>query len=594
MRAQATAGVAFLLLFSGAAWADTPPAAHDMPRVPATVAEWAQGARLFEGLGDFHRRVTTASPLAQQYFDQGMRFLWAFNHDEATRSFARAAELDPACAACYWGVALTVGPNYNLPAMEDPRARVAVEALHRAQENAAHASAVEQGLIAALATRYPGSQPLDAANLEPVARAYAAAMRELAQRFPQDFDVQTLSAEAGMNVHAWKLWTADGQPAEGTPEIEARLESVLARDPNHPGANHYYIHVMEASPHPEKALAAAERLGGMMPAAGHLEHMPAHILQRVGRYEEAAAANRRGVDADRVYLAAVSPPDYYASHYLAHNYRFLAYSAAMEGRKAETLSAVQDGVQAVPLSMELAMGGSGWGLTQQYAALVRFGLWDELIALAPPAPGSPGLSAGYLYGRGVALAARGRLEEARAALAELRSLGADAPGQQYPLHEVLAVAEPIVAARIAASEGQDAVAVTSLEAAVAAEDRLPYHEPAVWFFPVRHLLGAQLLIAGRPAEAERVYRADLKRNPRNGWSLYGLAAALRAQGRSGEAMRVTREFGAAWQHADVRLVASAFWFAGPDTFSCECQRTASGDRQTGGELLGTQHEARVD
>jgi tetratricopeptide (TPR) repeat protein len=593
MRGQGTAGVALLLLFSGAAWAGTPPAAHAMPRVPATVAEWAQGARLFEGLGDFHRQATTVSPIAQQYFDQGMRFLWAFNHDEATRSFARAAELDPACAACYWGVALTVGPNYNLAAVEDPRARVAVEALQRAQDNAAHASAVEQGLIAALATRYPASPPPDAANLEPAARAYAAAMRELAQRFPQDLDVQTLCAEAGMNVHAWKLWTADGQPAEGTPEIEARLESVLARDPNHPGANHYYIHVMEASPHPEKALAAAERLGGMMPAAGHLGHMPAHILQRVGRYEEAAEANRHGVRADRVYLAAVSPPDYYAM-YFAHNYAFLAYSAAMEGRKAETLSAVQDAVQTVPLSMELAMGGSGWGLTQQYAALVRFGLWDELIALAPPAPSSPGLSAGYLYGRGVALAARGRLEEARAALAELRSLGAGVPEKQHLLHDVLAVAEPIVAARIAASEGQDGEAITSLEAAVAAEDRLPYNEPSDWFFPARHLLGAQLLIAGRPAEAERVYRADLERNPRNGWALYGLAAALRAQGRTGEAMRVTREFGAAWQHADVRLVASAFWFAGPDTFSFECQRTASGDRQTGRELLGAQHEARVD
>jgi len=597
MRARGTVRAALLFCVSGMASAGAPPSAA-MPELPVTVADWAHGARLFEGLGSFHRGVTTSSPLAQQYFDQGMRWLWAFNHDEATRSFAKAAELDPACAACYWGVALTVGPNYNLPTMAEPRARVAAEALQRAQQNAAHASAVEQGLIAALATRYPTTQTrepasLEAAGLESVSRAYAAAMRELAQRFPQDLDVQTLSAEAAMNVHAWKLWTADGQPAEGTPDIEARLESVLAREPSHPGANHYYIHVMEASPHPEKALAAAERLGGMMPAAGHLEHMPAHILQRVGRYEEAAEANRRGVGADRVYFAAVSPPDYYAM-YLAHNYAFLAYSAAMEGRKAETLSAVQEVVQTVPLSMELAMGGSGWGLTQQYAALVRFGLWDELIALAPPAPSSPGLSAGYLYGRGVALAARGRLEEARTALAELRSLSAGVPEKQHLLHDVLAVAEPIVAARIAASEGQDAEAITSLEAAVAAEDRLPYNEPSDWFFPARHLLGAQLLIARRPAEAERVYRADLKRNPRNGWALYGLAAALRAQGKTGEAMRVTREFGVAWQHADVRLVASAFWFAGPDTFSCECQRTASGDRQTGGELLGPQHEARVD
>ena len=327
MRGQTTAMVTFLLFLGAAA------AAEPMPQLPATVADWAQGAQLFAGLGDFHRVVTTSSPQAQQYFDQGMRFVWAFNHDEATRSFAKAAELDPTCAACYWGVALTVGPNYNLPAMEEPRARVAAKALHRAQENAAHASPVEQGLIAALATRYPGAQPLGPENLEAVSRAYAAAMQELARRFPQDLDVQTLCAEAEMNVHAWKLWTADGQAAEGTVQIEARLESVLSRDPHHPGANHYYIHTMEASRHPEKALAAAERLPGMMPAAGHLEHMPAHIMQRVGNYEQAAEANRRGIVADRAYLGATSPPDYYAM-YFAHNYSFLAFSAAMEGRKA--------------------------------------------------------------------------------------------------------------------------------------------------------------------------------------------------------------------------------------------------------------------
>ena len=224
-----------MLALAAAAQADTPAQdAHAMPQAPATVTEWARGARLFEGLGDFHRKVTTSSAEAQQYFDQGMRLLWAFNHDEATRSFAQAAQLDPECAACYWGVALTVGPNYNLPGMEEPRARVAAEALQRADEHARHASAVEQGLIAALATRYPTSKPLDAASLEPVARAYAAAMRTLAERFPQDLDVQTLCAEAAMNVHAWKLWSADGRPAEGTPEIEAQLESVLRRDPTTP------------------------------------------------------------------------------------------------------------------------------------------------------------------------------------------------------------------------------------------------------------------------------------------------------------------------------------------------------------------------
>jgi tetratricopeptide (TPR) repeat protein len=561
---------------AGVVRADTPAAEQPAP-LPATVAQWARGAQLFAGLGNFHRAITTASPLAQQYFDQGMRLLWAFNHDEATRSFARAAELDPACAACYWGVALTVGPNYNLAEMAEPRARVALEALHSAQENATHASRVEQGLIGALAARYPSAQPLGPSNLDPVLIAFAAAMRDLAGQFPDDLDVQTLCAEAEMNVHAWKLWTADGEPVAGTPGIESRLESVLARDPGHPGANHYYIHVMEASPHPEKALAAAQRLTGMMPAAGHLEHMPAHIMQRVGRYEEAAAANRSGVAADRKYLAITAAPDYYAM-YFAHNYAFLAFSAAMEGRKAETLAAVQSVAGTLPLDMALAMGDSGWALTQQYAALVRFGLWDEAIALEAPVPGAPGLVAGYLYSRGVALAARGRIAEAQAMLAQLRELGAAIPASAQAgfntLQDVLQVAEPVVAARIAATGGNSAAAVALLEQAVAAQDRLAYNEPADWFFPVRHLLGAQLLIAGRAAQAERVYREDLRRNPANGWALYGLAASLRAQGRARSADKFLGEFNAAWRYADVRLPGSAFWFAGPDTTSCECQRPA--------------------
>lgn len=575
MRISSTLIAVLLGCACGVAWGDTPPDTHAMPAIPATLADWAQGARLFEGLGDFHRRVTTTSPPAQQYFDQGMRFLWAFNHDEATRSFAKAAQLDPACAACYWGVALTIGPNYNLPAMEDPRARVAAEALRRAQEQAPHASAVEQGLIAALATRYPSGAPVGPANLESISRAYAAAMRELAQRFPQDLDVQTLCAEAGMNVHAWKLWTADGQPAEGTPEIEARLESVLHEAPNHPGANHYYIHVMEASPHPEKARAAAERLTGMMPSAGHLEHMPAHIMQRVGDYEQAAEANRRGIAADRAYLAGTTPPDYYAM-YLAHNYSFLAFSAAMEGRKAETLTAVQSVAVTVPLDMLLGMGDSGWNLAQQYSALVRFGLWDEAIALGAPDARAAGLTAAWLYSRGVALAARGRLEDARAMLGQLRQLEArvpaDSPAGFNSLHDILEVADPIVAARIAATELRNDEAIALLQKAVTAQDKLAYNEPADWFFPARHLLGAQLLIARRAAEAERVYREDLIRNPANGWSLYGLAAALRAQGKGVAATRTLREFDRAWQHADVQLQASAFWFAGPDNLSCECQR----------------------
>jgi len=255
--------------------------------LPTNLSEWAEGAQLFAGLGTFHREVSTGSKEAQAYFDQGMRFLWAFNHDEATRSFAKAARDDPHCAMCYWGVALTLGPNYNLPMMAEPRAKVAWEALQLALQNAGSATPVEQALISALSSRYPNPWPLDPSNGGSVLLAYSLAMQDVASKFPDDLDIQTLTAEAMMNTNAWKLWQLDGTPAPGTEAIVARLQAVLAKDPNHPGANHYYIHAVEASSHPEKGVGAAERLPGMMPAAGHLEHMPAHIMQRVGRYADA-------------------------------------------------------------------------------------------------------------------------------------------------------------------------------------------------------------------------------------------------------------------------------------------------------------------
>jgi tetratricopeptide (TPR) repeat protein len=583
-RAFRTSAAAWLALATGAALplavaADTH--AHTPPPLPASVAEWASGAQLYEGLGDFHRAVTTSMPQAQAYFDQGMRLMWAFNHDEATRSFAQAATLDPTCAACYWGVALTVGPNYNLTSVSAARVRVAFEALAQAQRQAAHATAVEQALIEALAVRHPSAQAATPAQGQALLAAYAQAMTQVAARFPADADVQVLTAEAQMTVHAWKLWAADGQPEPGTAQIEARLEAVLQRDPQHPGANHYYVHVMEESPTPEKALAAAQRLRGMMPAAGHLEHMPAHIMQRVGRYEEAAAANRRGMAADRAYLASTTPPDYY-SMYLVHNISFLAYSAAMEGRKAETLSAVQEALTQLPMPMLVGMHESGWHLTPQYAALVRFGLWDELTALEPPDARLPGATAGYLYGRGVGLAARGQLAAAKQTLAALHELGGSVAPETRAgynrLTDLIAVAEPIVAARIAASEGRNADAVALLRQAVGAEDRLAYDEPADWFFPARHLLGAQLLLVSEPVAAEEVYREDLKRNPHNGWALFGLAQSLTAQGRSAEAAQAAAQQARAWQYADVRLPGSAFWYPGADTASCECEHFPSAQR----------------
>ncbi len=528
--------------------------------VPATAALWAQGAQLFGGLGTYHRRVGTPSDLAQQYFDQGLRCLWAFNHDEATRSFAKAAQLDPACALCWWGVSLTVGPNYNVPVMAQPRARVARGALEQAQRHAAGASAVEQALIAALARRYPDDKPLDPSNSAPILNAYAQAMREVAQKFPDDDDVQTLYAEALMNTNAWKLWTLDGRPAPGTAEIQAALEQVLARNPAHPGANHYYIHAMEASPHPEKALAAAQRLAGMMPAAGHLEHMPAHIMQRVGRYEDAAEANRKGVAADLAYYARTRPLDYYAM-YTAHNYQFLAYSAAMEGRKTETLEATLQLRTLLPDEMLLNMPGADWYLGERYAALLRFGLWDQMLAEPAPNPRLAALGGSYAYARTAALAAKGRLDEAKAQLATLEQLAAklppDAPAGLNSAHDVLALAVLDDRARLALAEGGQAEALELLRQAAQLEDRLAYDEPADWFLPVRHLLGAELLKAGAAAEAEAVYRADLARHPDNGWALYGLAQALKQQKKTAQAAAARRRFDEAWKKADISLSASA-------------------------------------
>jgi tetratricopeptide (TPR) repeat protein len=533
-----------------------------MPRAPATVADWARGAMLFDGLGTTHRAVTTSVPEAQQYFDQGLRLMWAFNHDEATRSFAKAAALDPNCAACYWGVSLTVGPNYNLPFLIEERAKVASEALKLAREHSSQASRVEQALIEALGERYPSARPLDPAALHPVLLAYAEAMKAVASEFPQDLDVQTLYAEALMNLNAWKLWTAEGNPAPGTEQIVATLESVLARDPEHPGANHYYVHTMEASPHPEKAVASAERLRELMPSAGHLVHMPAHIMQRVGRYEDAAEANRRGAAADQSYLGRTQPLDYYPVMYSAHNYQFLAASAAMEGRRAETVAAADNSRRVVSDEMLIAMPGADWYVAELYTARVRFGLWDEILALASPNPNLAGLNGGYLYGRALALAARGRLEEARTTLGQLQALiarvPADTPAGMNTLKDVLGIGVLIVQARIASAERHPDESVKLLQQAAAAEDKLSYNEPRDWFFPVRHLLGAQLLQIQQASEAEAVYRKDLTLNPGNGWALYGLSAALNAQGKRQEAAQYQQQFAAAWKHADTTLSASAY------------------------------------
>ena len=534
---------------------------HAQPAPLLTLADWARGAQLFDGLGDFHRSVSTTSSEAQRYFDQGMRFIWAFNHDEATRSFARAAQIDPRCALCYWGVALTLGPNYNMPMMAEARAQVGWNALAKARAKGAKSTPVERALISALAARFSGPKPLDPANSAPRMAAYVAAMRAVARRFPNDNDVQTLFAEALMNTNPWKLWNADGSPGPGTPEIVSTLQKVLVADPHHPGANHYLIHAVEASKNPEIALASAEALREMMPGAGHLVHMPSHIMQRVGRYEEAAQANRLGAAADLAYLKKTAPPDYYPM-YLVHNYQFLAFAAAMEGRSAEAISASRSARSAMPDAMLLSMPGLDWSIGYLYDALIRFGRWDEMLRETAPDPALAGLSISFHQARATALAATGRISEAALELATSQALMAAVPNDaaqgMNAASSVYEVGQRKAAARLAAVKGDPGTAIALLQEAAVLEDKLAYNEPEDVFFPVRHLLGAALLDANRASDAEAVLRDDLKRHPQNGWALAGLKAALVAQKREREIGPIDLQLRKAWANADRGIDRAAY------------------------------------
>lgn len=528
---------------------------------PRTLADWAAGAQLFPDLGSFHRDSGSKIPAAQAYFDQGMRLLWAFNHDEAARSFARAAEADPKCGICYWGVALTLGPNYNMPMMAEARARVAWDALKQAETLAPTATPANRALILALARRYTGPQPVDPSNSAPLLAAFGDAMRAAARAFPQDDDILTLFAEAQMNRNPWKLWNADGTPARGTPEIVTTLETVLARNPHHPGANHYYIHAVEASTDPAKAVGAAERIATMMPGAGHVVHMPSHILQRVGRYEESAQANRLADAADKAYYARTAAIDYYPM-YSAHNLQFLAAAASMEGRSAETIKALRDVRQVFTDDQAAGMPGMDWGIGYLYEALIRFGRWDEMLAEPQPDARLLALTVNWLSARTIALAARGDIAGAQAELAKLEAkiaaAPADAPAGMNLAAPLFRIAQLRAEARIALARGDRPGAVAALREAVKVEDTLSYNEPSDAFFPSRHLLGAALLDSGAAAQAEAVFREDLapQRNPRNGWALLGLAQALRAQGK--DARAAEKDFAAAWVRADVKLSAPAF------------------------------------
>ncbi|MCU1278543.1 MAG: hypothetical protein JWM53_2089 [bacterium] len=545
--------------------AATPPAAAETKADPQPVAAHehaaaaAQPAKLYDDLGTFHRAVSTKNAEAQRFFDQGLRLTWAFNHEEAQRSFEAAAARDPACAACYWGAAMVLGPNYNQPAGAD-RAKKALALLAKAKA-APNATPVERALIAALQKRYVDPPPAadDTKGQSALDEAYANAMRDVAKQFPADDDVQVLFAESMMDLRPWRLWEADGKPAPGTEELVTTLEKVMARTPSHPGANHYYIHCVEASPHPEKALPAADRVGSMMPGAGHLVHMPSHVYQRVGRYNDAAEANRKAIVADKKYTGTIGDPGYYAM-YVAHNFQFLWAAALMAGRGDESVAAARDMLKMVPAEMWKQMPEVSFSIAAPALSLVRFGRWKEVLDEAAPPAELPMPTILYHYARARALAALGKLDDADAEVVALQKVAASLPKTAVagftPGDAYASAAIDLARGDLACRRGKAAEGIALLKKAVATADGFPYAEPPDWYYPPRQTLGAWLLRGKKPADAQKVFEEDLKKNPDNGWSLTGLKEALRAQKKSTAA--VDAKLKTAWSAADVKLASSDF------------------------------------
>ncbi len=527
----------------------------------AACAGWAQTTAapkpvaLMPGLGSLHHPVSTTSSDAQQFFDQGLRLVYAFNHEEAARSFQHAAELDPRLAMAWWGVALAVGPNYNL-AVDPEREKAAAEAIVKARALDSPAPQIEKDYIEAMAKRFSADPQPDYHQLD---MDYSRAMGALARKYPDDLDAATLYADSLMNLRPWKLWNADGTPADGTGEIVATLESVLRRDPNHIGAEHLYIHAVEASPHPERALPYADRVASLAPSAGHLVHMPAHIYERTGNYDGAREHNLAAAKADEDYAAATGAQGMYMMMYYSHNLHFGAIAASMQGHCADaTRQADKLADNLRPAVKEMPMLEAF--VTVQLAVAARCARWDDLLATQEPAAHTPVLKAFWLYTRGMALAARGKTVEAESAEKQLAAIEKAAPAGEIfmpPVEnrsaQIFHIADRVLAARVAAAKGDRQQAIASLRDAVATQDQLLYDEPSDWYYPVRESLGGMLLQAGDVKEAEQVFRDDLARNPRNPRSLFGLAESLSRQHRDYEASWIRQQLQAAWQGADIEL-----------------------------------------
>lgn len=527
---------------------------------PVAAAPAAPGATLLPGLGNHHFAVTSDHPEVQRWFDQGLMLTYGFNHDAAERSFLRATRLDPDCAMCWWGAALVLGPHVNA-AMDPQNNAKAWARLQKARALAADASPREQAFIRALSARYAESPPEDRRSLDV---AYADATRKLMRSRPDDLDAATFHGEALMDLQPWDYYDADRQPKGHTDEIVSTLESVIERAPDHPGALHLYVHAVEASADPGRGVAAADRLRELIPGSGHLVHMPAHIYARVGRWHDAVIANQRAIEADDAYLAICrsNVGGVYPLGYVPHNHHFLWFAASMEGasevaRQAALLTAQRTDLPELMRQPGFA-GLQHYWMTPWFDR-VRFARWDEIAAMPNPAEDLPYVTAIWHYAQGLAAVHQQRADDAAQHLQALQTLASDpvmdtlTMWDRYPLSHAARIAERSLAAAVAESKGDSAAAIAALRAAVELEDAIPYDEPPGWHSPVRHSLGALLLAAERPADAETVYREELQRNPGNGWSLHGLALSLQAQDKRREAAQVEQQFEQAWQHADVAL-----------------------------------------
>ena len=511
-------------------------------------------------MGKHLRSMTTDSKEANRFFGQGMAWTYSFNHDEAIRSFERAAELDPEAAMPHWGIALCQGPNYNDPVMTEERSTAAWAALQKAQARIARTSPLERALIEALSKRYAKPWPEDRSQLE---QAYADAMGKVWAANPNDSDVGTLFAEAMMVQRPWKLYSAEGEPEGDTPKIVATLERVMQLDPENPGANHLYIHALEPSTDPGRALAAADRLCDQVPVAGHMNHMPSHIYVQTGLWDKSIAQNTAAMQADDRYLER-SPNQGLQHMYMVHNAHMLAYSAMMVGREKEAMHAARDMWADVPPQvLEAVAPYLDLWMTSVYDVQKRFGRWDDILAEPAPPAYLPLTVAVWHAHRAVAYAAKQDFEGAQREQTLFREAAAAMPEESVfgedPVNRILKVSEFFISGEIALQKGDWQRAAELLEQAVDVEVQLAYGEPPQWLQPTRHTLGAVYLKAGRMEEAERVYRADLAKWPANGWSLYGLARALEGQGKSAEAEEVERRFQVAWAKADE-----------PTSTSCKC------------------------